>query len=302
MRYIQGKDIANKILQQISEKIQTEKLTPKLAIIKVGSDEATDIYVKNKVGDAAKVGIQTEVFGFDQIEVDHLAKLILELNKRKDINGYIIQLPLKIRGDIKEILTQIDPIKDVDGLNPLSLGGLWQDRNDIGYVPATVLGVWEAIKYVALEENTGVEDGRVMNSYLKGKNVVIINDSLIVGRPLAALLLNFGSTISICHKFTKDIGKYTSNADILISATGRVGIINAEMIKNKSVLIDVGIKRVGGEIRGDIDETSVKKKASWLTPVPNGIGPLTRAMLLQNVADAYIRQNSTKIVSKYQDD
>lgn len=292
MQYIDGRAIANSILEQISHEIKTAGYTPKLGIIKVGSDEATDIYVKNKVNDATKVGIQTEVFGFEDIDIQELEKLICVLNNRVDISGYIIQLPLKIRGDLKKILQIIDPIKDVDGLNPLSLGAVWQDREDIGYVPATVLGVVEAIKYVGQKELGGDMEGTdALIKYLKGKNVVIINDSLIVGRPLAAILLNYRSTVTICHKFTNDIAKYTSTADILISATGRVGMINAELIKKNAVVIDVGIKRVGSGIKGDVDEISVKSKASWLTPVPNGIGPLTRAMLLRNILDAYKRQN-----------
>lgn len=291
MKIIDGKKLAGEILKSLKERVQILPSTPKLAVVQIGYDQATEIYVKHKIQDAKIIGMDAEALVYDTSSMEDLLKITTELNNREDVSGYIIQLPVPIKGSIKKVFQNIKVEKDIDGLTISSLGSIWQNENNIGYVPATVRAVMECIKYVSVyadgeytidelnKDNVEIK----LNEYLKGKNVVIINESIIVGRPLAALMINRNATVSICHKYTKDLESLTKNADIIISATGVPNLIKSSMTKNDAVIIDVGIKRMGDSIVGDVDFKSFEHTDCWVTPVPGGVGPLTRAMLLDNV-------------------
>lgn len=308
MNLINGKDIATAILSKLKSRIAILEKKPKLGIIQIGNDTATQIYVDHKVKDAEKIGIETEVMHEEEIMFHDILKAVQEFNQRKDIHGYIIQLPIDLDGDLKSLLVNIDTLKDVDGMNPSNLGLIWQNVEKGVFLPATVLGIKECLKHVAIysddkftiDELTDeiIEDE--YRNFMRGKNVVIINHSIIVGRPLAGLMLNSDATVTICHKETENLTKHTRNADILISATGRKDIITVDMIKEGAVVIDVGIIREGKKVFGDVDFENVKNKVSWITPVPGGIGPLTRAMLLKNVYDAFIIQNKIDTVLEFE--
>ena len=258
----------------------------RLDIIWIGDNPESEIYVKHKKKAAESVGISVEIHKFPETaKTEEIMLLQKELNQDDIVTGYFIQLPIPEQIDKNRLFRKIDPVKDVDGLNPLNLGLLWQRQEALA--PATAAGIMRMIKKDVVVD-------------LMGKNVVIVNDSIIVGRPLAALLLKDGATVSICTKHTENLQEYTRVADILITATGVVGLIKGDMIKEGVVLIDVGTRRCTHvrdgksvcKICGDVEFDSCLEKASFITPVPGGVGPVTVAMLLANVCSAYKIQNS----------
>ena len=271
---IDGKKIAKKVREQVKKQVcelSIKGIKPKLAVIMVGEDMASKVYVKNKRKACNEVGIQYEEFILNEnIEMDELLELIKNLNERKDIHGILLQSPIPEHLDIYKAFETIDFKKDVDGFNPVNIGRLAFNRPT--FISCTPYGV---IKL--LEE---------YNINLKGANVVILGRSNIVGKPLAQCLLNKDATVTICHSNTTNIEEITKNADILISAIGKPNFVKEHMIKDGSVIIDVGINRIETKIVGDIDFKNVEKKASYITPVPGGVGPMTIAMLLNNVVIA----------------
>lgn len=269
-----GKALSKKIREQVKEEVDRLKqknIFPKLAVIMVGEDPASKVYVRNKSKACSDTGIEYEEFLLDEnTSMDELLKIIKELNERKDVHGILLQSPIPKPLDIYTAFETIDFRKDVDGFHPVNIGRLALKRQT--FISCTPHGVMKL-----LEE---------YNINLKGANVVILGRSNIVGKPLAQCLLNEDATVTICHSKTKNIEEITKNADILISAIGKPKFVTADMIKEGAVVIDVGINRLETEIVGDVDFEEISKKASYITPVPGGVGPMTIAMLLHNVVIA----------------
>lgn len=278
-RIIDGKKIAAQIRDNLKQKIAALPTAPQLAIVLVGNDEPSLIYVRNKQKAAAQIGLLSQLHHLDEnISEEELLKIIDQLNADSEINGIIVQLPLPKHLNTNRVINAISPLKDVDGFHPYNTGML-QNNEKPYFVAATPLGVMQLIKSVLPN--------------LSGKNVVLIGASLIVGRPLATLLLNQECTVTITHAQTRNIKELTAKADILVAACGVAKLVKADWIKENAVLIDVGINRDNGKICGDIDFDNVKEKALAITPVPGGVGPMTIAMLLSNTVDAFLLQHAT---------
>ena len=275
---INGKQTAADIEEKLKQTIADFPSAPQLAIILVGNDEPSLIYVRNKQKAAAKIGLLSQLYHLDEnISETELLKIIQQLNEDNTVNGIIVQLPLPKHLNTNRIINAIAPLKDVDGFHPYNTG-LLQNNEKPYFIAATPLGIMKLIKTIVPE--------------LTGKNVVLIGASLIVGRPLATLLLNQNCTVTITHAQTQNIKELTSKADILVAACGVTKLVKADWIKENSILIDVGINRDNGKLCGDIDFDDVKNKALAITPVPGGVGPMTIAMLLANTVDAYLLQHS----------
>lgn len=274
---IDGKKIANQILEDTKTGVADLGQKPKLAIILVGNDEASLIYVRNKQKAADEAGIIAELHHLnDTVTQSEVLELIDKCNQNDAINGIIVQLPLPEHLNTNEIINRISPQKDVDGFHPYNTG-LLQNNEEPFFVAATPLGIMKMIEKYC--------------SDLSGKNVVLIGASLIVGRPLATLMLNKECTVTVTHIHTKNIKELTAKADILVAACGVAKLVKKDWIKDGAILIDVGINRENGKLCGDIDFDNVKNKAAAITPVPGGVGPMTVAMLLHNTYRAYLLQH-----------
>ncbi|MBP3503147.1 MAG: bifunctional methylenetetrahydrofolate dehydrogenase/methenyltetrahydrofolate cyclohydrolase FolD [Clostridia bacterium] len=272
---IDGKSLAKKIRMELKEevdKLKKKNIYPKLAVIMVGDDKASKVYVKNKSKACEEIGIEYEEFLLDSnITMDELLNLIEELNERKDIHGILLQSPIPKHLDINKAFNKIDYKKDVDGFNPINVGKLVIGEDS--FISCTPYGV------IKMLEEYGIE--------IEGKNAVVIGRSNIVGKPLAQCLLAKNATVTICHSRTKNIHQITNNADIIVAALGKPKYLKDSMVKDGAVVIDVGINRTDdGKIVGDVDFESVSRKASYVTPVPGGVGPMTIAMLMNNVIKA----------------
>ena len=272
---IDGKVLAQKIRSNLKiecEELKKQGITPKLAVILVGDDSASKVYVKNKSKACEDVGIEFEEYLLDaDITQEKLIDLINVLNYKKDIHGILLQSPIPRHLDINEAFRTILPEKDVDGFNPLNVGKLTLNQDT--FVSCTPYGIMKMF------EEYGIS--------LSGKNVTIIGRSNIVGKPLIQCCLNKDATVTICHSNTKNLKEHTVNADIVIVAIGKPKFITEDMIKDGAVIIDVGINRLdNGKLVGDVDFENVEKKASYITPVPGGVGPMTVAMLMNNVIKA----------------
>lgn len=272
---LDGKMLAEKLKNGF--KIEVEKLKqvgihPKLAVIMVGEDPSSKIYVRNKSKDCEEVGIEYEEFFLkDTIEMKELLDIIESLNKREDIHGILLQSPIPKHLDIDLAFKTISPEKDVDGFNPLNVGKLVLNHDT--FISCTPYGIIKLLE----EYNIDVE----------GKHAVVIGRSNIVGKPMALCLLHKNATVTICHSKTKDLNQITKTADILIVAIGKPKFLKKEMVKEGAVVIDVGISRLEeGGISGDVDFDEVSKIAGYITKVPGGVGPMTRAMLLSNIIKA----------------
>lgn len=277
---IDGKELSKKIRSNL--KIECEELIikgikPKLAVIMVGEDPSSKVYIKNKSKACEDVGIQYKEYLLkENISQKDLIKLIQKLNFDKTINGILLQSPIPNNLDINEAFRTISVEKDVDGFNPLNVGKLVLNQDT--YVSCTPYGIMKIFEEYNID--------------LSGKNVVILGRSNIVGKPLIHCCLNKNATVTVCHSKTKDIKDITKNADILIVAIGNANFVTEDMVKQNSVIIDVGINRLeNGKITGDVDFENIKEKASYITPVPGGVGPMTIAMLMNNVIKATKRQN-----------
>ena len=278
---INGKKLAKEIREKLKDKcdeLKAEGIKPKLAVIMVGNDKASQIYVRNKSKVCDEIGIEFEEYLLDEkISQKDLINLIIKLNKDNTIHGILLQSPIPSNLDINEAFQTISPEKDVDGFNPLNVGKLCLNQDTfISCTPYGIMKMFEAY-----------------NIDLTGKNVTILGRSNIVGKPLIQCCLNKNATVTICHSKTKDLSKYTQNADIVISAVGKEKTITEDMIKQGAVIIDVGINRKDdGTITGDVDFENVYNKASYITPVPGGVGPMTIAMLMNNVIKACSLKNN----------
>lgn len=290
MILLDGKKVSNDIKNEITEQVKKMKAkgekVPHLAAIIVGNDGASLTYVASKVKACERVGFDSTMIRMPNTtsEIELLDK-IEELNENPDIDGFIVQLPLPKQINTQKVLLAVNPDKDVDGFHPMNFGRMALDMST--FIPATPFGILELL------DRYGVET--------KGKHTVVIGRSHIVGRPMSILMGRKGfpgnSTVTLTHSHTKNITQITSQADIIISALGVPNFLKAEMVKDDAVIIDVGITRVTDEstekgyyITGDVDFENVSKKASYITPVPGGVGPMTIAMLLKNTLLARERQ------------
>lgn len=272
---IDGKELAKKIRANLKidcENLKKKGINPKLAVIMVGDNPASKVYVKNKSKACEDVGIQYEEYLLSEdITQRELISLIDDLNLRDDIHGILLQSPIPDHLDINEAFRTISPQKDVDGFHPVSVGKLTLGQDT--FVSCTPYGV------IKMFEEYNID--------LEGKNLVIIGRSNIVGKPLIQCCLNKNATVTVCHSRTKDLAEHTKRADIVIVAIGKPKFLTADMVKDGVVVIDVGINRdENNKLCGDVDFENVSKKASYITPVPGGVGPMTIAMLMNNVIKA----------------
>lgn len=279
-RIIDGKVISASVKERVKAEVSALKekgITVGLAVIIVGEDPASKVYVSNKKKACENLGIISEEYALPENTTnEELLALIKELNNKPSINGILCQLPLPRHLDEKLIINSIDPEKDVDAFHPFNVGKIM--IGDFYFLPCTPAGVMEMLKY----ENIEVE----------GKNCVVIGRSNIVGKPMNMLLLHQNGTVTVCHSKTKNLESICRNADILVAAVGRPKFVTEDMVKEGAVVIDVGINRVDGKLCGDVDFENVKNKASAITPVPGGVGPMTIAMLMQNTLTAAKKQNN----------
>lgn len=276
MELLDGKTLANDILDKLSLKVKQLDTAPNLVVIQVGNDLASSVYVRNKERTAERVGINSETVKLSKhITQDELLEIIDKYNHFKDVNGILVQLPLPKHIDEQVILEAISPMKDVDGFHPLNVGKLNIGQKQM--IPSTPAGIMELLKANHIE--------------LEGKHVVIVGRSNIVGKPLAHLLLEANATVTIAHSRTKDLKQLTKLADILVVAVGQPELITKDYVKTGAVVIDVGINRTESGLKGDVDFNNVKSKVAAITPVPGGVGPMTIAMLMNQTYQAYCTQN-----------
>ena len=280
MILIDGKGTAKKIREKLKievEELKKNNINPRLAVIMVGDNSASHIYVRNKSKACNEIGIEFEEHLLpENITQNELIDLIEKLNNRKEINGILLQSPIPDVLDINEAFRKISPEKDVDGFNPINVGKLVLNQNT--FISCTPFGI------IKLLEEYGIS--------IEGKQAVIVGRSNIVGKPMSSCLLNKNATVTICHSKTRDLPSITKQADILVAAIGKSEFITEDMVKEGAVVIDVGINRdENGKLKGDVDFEKVSKKASYITPVPGGVGPMTIAMLMYNVVKATKNQN-----------
>lgn len=275
-----GKALSLKLKEQMKQRIAQLKqqgINPKLVVVLVGDNSASQVYVRNKHKSCGEVGIESEVITMpEQTTQQELLEVVERLNQDETVDGILVQLPLPKQIDEKTVLRSILPEKDVDGFHPVNVGLL--SIGDECFAPATPSGI------IAMFQEYGID--------IAGKNCVVIGRSNIVGKPMAALLLKNNATVTICHSKTEDLASYTRRADVVIVATGRRHTLTAEMVKEGAVVVDVGMNRnEQGKLCGDVDYEEVKEKASFITPVPGGVGPMTIIELLENTIQAAQRHH-----------
>jgi methylenetetrahydrofolate dehydrogenase (NADP+)/methenyltetrahydrofolate cyclohydrolase len=276
---IDGKVVAQQIEAEVREAIDRLGISPGLVAVRVGNDPASEVYVRNKAKKARELGLSgTELVHPESMSEAELLAEVERLNRDDAVDGILVQLPLPKQIDSKKVIDAIDPAKDVDGFHPINVGLLHLGRESL--VPCTPAGV------IRLIESTGQS--------IEGKHAVVIGRSDIVGKPVAALLLQRHATVTICHSRTRDLAAVAREADILIAAIGKARFVTADMIKPGAIVIDVGINRLVvdgiGKLAGDVDFAAAKEVAGWITPVPGGVGPMTIAMLMQNTVRAAERR------------
>ena len=279
-KLIDGKALAAQVKAEAAADtaaLKEKGITPCLAVILVGEDPASQVYVRGKAKDCGECGIDSRVLRLPESTTqEQLLTLVHQLADEKAVNGILVQLPLPAHIDEKAVIDAIPPEKDVDGFSPVNVG-----RMQIGepcYLPCTPAGC------VRMIESTGTS--------IDGKHAVVIGRSNIVGKPAAILLLAKNATVTICHSHTANLKELCASADILVAAVGKAGFVTGDMVKPGAVVIDVGINRgADGKLHGDVDFAAAAEKASFITPVPGGVGPMTRAMLMKNTVQAAARQN-----------
>ncbi len=267
-----AQDIRNEVRQRALELKEQQDIIPGLAVVLVGEDPASQVYVGRKAKACAEVGFVSREYKLPAAtDEEKLLKIIHKLNKDKSIHGILVQLPLPKHISTENVIAAIDPHKDVDGFHPYNVGGLVTGMPL--FVPCTPRGIMELLA------RSGID--------LTGKEAVVVGRSNIVGKPMAFLLLAQNSTVTICHSRTKDLPAVTGRADVLIAAIGKPHFIKADMVKEGAVVIDVGVNRLeNGKLAGDVAFDEVAAKASYITPVPGGVGPMTIAILMKNTLDA----------------
>lgn len=281
---IDGKAIAASVRAEVAEevsKLKEQGITPGMAVVIVGDDPASRIYVNNKKKACAEVGIYSEEYALPaDTTQEALTALVKELNGRKDINGILVQSPLPKGLDEKAVVETIDPNKDVDAFHAVNVGKIM--IGDFDFLPCTAAGIIELL------DRSGVE--------IEGKHCVVVGRSNIVGKPMAMLLLHRNGTVTICHSRTRNLAEICREADILVAAVGKANFITADMIKPGAAVIDVGMNRdENGKLCGDVDYVEAEKVAGWITPVPGGVGPMTIAMLMKNAVNGAKIQNGLAV-------
>lgn len=271
---IDGKLVSKKIKQEVADEVVALKekgITPGLAVIIVGDDPASRVYVNNKKKSCAEVGFYSEEYALPaETTMEELLEVIDVLNNREDINGILCQLPLPKHLDEKAVIDYIDAKKDVDAFSPVNVGKIM--IGDYDFLPCTPAGVMELLEHYNIE--------------VEGKECVVIGRSNIVGKPMSMLLLHKNGTVTTCHSRTRDLKKVCARADILVAAVGIAEFVTADMVKPGAVVIDVGMNRKDGKLCGDVKFDEVAEKASFITPVPGGVGPMTIAVLMKNTLKA----------------
>ncbi len=274
MSIIDGKALSEKIREELKGKVtelKSKGITPGLAVILVGDDPASAIYVRNKEKGCIDLGMHSVVHKLDaDTKQDKLISLIHDLNNDKAIHGILVQLPLPKHLDSLAVLREVNPDKDVDGLHVVTAGRLMVGEK--GFIPCTPKGIIKLIK------TTGIE--------IAGKKAVVVGRSNMVGKPVSLLLQRENATVTMCHSKTKNLAEECSRADILVAAIGRPEMITGDFVKEGAVVIDVGTSRVDGKLKGDVLFSEAEKKAAYITPVPGGVGPMTITMLLENTLEA----------------
>jgi len=272
---IDGNALAKTIRAEVAGRtaaLKARGVNPALSIILVGEDPASQVYTKHKVNDSAQTGLEAtlETYPADMSEADLLARVRV-LNDDPKVHGILVQLPLPKHMDSQKVIETISPAKDVDGFHVASAGALMTGAP--GFWPCTPYGCMKMLESIGYE--------------LRGKHAVVIGRSNIVGKPMAMMLLGKSATVTICHSATQDLGAITRQADVIVAAVGKLNLVTADMVKPGAVVIDVGMNRKpDGKLAGDVDFDGVKEVAGWITPVPGGVGPMTRAMLLANTLEA----------------
>lgn len=281
-RLLDGKSIAATVRQQVAERVgqmtDQGQQPPGLAVIMVGADPASEVYVRNKRKACDAAGIRSHAWDLAaDTPADELLALIDRLNADPEINGILVQLPLPRHINPDVVIDRIDPAKDVDGFHPWNIGRLAQRKPRLR--PCTPLGIMRLLAH------TGID--------LHGVRATIVGASNIVGRPMALELLLAGVTTTVCHRFTRDLPDELSRAELVIAAVGKPGLIRGEWIREGAIVIDVGINRqADGSLIGDVEFGPASERASWITPVPGGVGPMTVAMLMQNTVEACLTQRT----------
>jgi methylenetetrahydrofolate dehydrogenase (NADP+)/methenyltetrahydrofolate cyclohydrolase len=274
-KLIDGKEVARIMRGEMKDEVKNllvdRGIIPGLAVVIVGEDPASQVYVRNKEKGCAEVGIYSEkhALAADSKE-DELLSLIIKLNKNPKIHGILVQLPLPEQIDEKKVISAIDPDKDVDGFHPINVGRLM--IGEALFPPCTPSGIMELLKRSNVE--------------LKGKRAVVVGRSNIVGKPIALMLLAEHATVTICHSRTRDLAQEIRGGDVVIAAVGKPQMVKGDMIKEGAVVIDVGVNRLNDKLVGDVDFEAAKERASLITPVPGGVGPMTITMLLKNTIKA----------------
>jgi methylenetetrahydrofolate dehydrogenase (NADP+)/methenyltetrahydrofolate cyclohydrolase len=279
---IDGNALAKKIRAEVAQRtaaLKAKGVTPGLAVILVGEDPASQVYVKHKVNDSREAGLNSVLERYPAtMDEEQLLARIRALNEDPFIHGILVQLPLPKHMDANKVIEAISPAKDVDGFHVASAGALLIGRP--GFWPCTPYGCMKMLESIGYE--------------LRGKNAVVIGRSNIVGKPMALMLLQKNATVSICHSATKDLKAHTLQADLVVAAVGKRDMLTADMVKPGAVVIDVGMNRNDeGKLCGDVDFAGVSEVAGWITPVPGGVGPMTRAMLLVNTLEAAERDQGS---------
>ncbi|MBI5152517.1 bifunctional 5,10-methylenetetrahydrofolate dehydrogenase/5,10-methenyltetrahydrofolate cyclohydrolase [Candidatus Peregrinibacteria bacterium] len=282
MELIDGKKVASELIERVKREFDILKketgTTPKLVIIQVGEDSASDVYIKQKRNACEKAGILYEHLKYGpEITTEELIKKIVQLNEDRSVTGILVQSPMSDNIDEPKVFKAISPYKDVDGFTAYNMGKMLLSVAFEDLVPCTARGVIRLLEAYKID--------------ISGKNAVMVGSSNIVGKPLAVMLSNRKATVTICNSKTRDLGAHTIHADILCVAVGKAGIITSDMVKDGAVVIDIGINRLeNGKLVGDCDFKNVSKKASFITPVPGGVGPMTVACLMENMLIASRKQ------------
>jgi methylenetetrahydrofolate dehydrogenase (NADP+)/methenyltetrahydrofolate cyclohydrolase len=281
-KIINGNAVAQHVIAKVRRELallEAINVKPTLAVVLVGENPASKLYVEKKQQMCEQLGLGFELRALDEkISEQELKGIINELNYSLNVHGILVQLPLPENLRQEAILGCISPLKDVDGFSALNLGLLFYGESSLAACTAKAI--------IRLIESSGTK--------IEGANVCVINHSIVVGKPLVLMLLHRNATVTVCHKFTKDLALHTRQADILITAVGKPGLIKADMVKQGAVVIDAGIAKAGDKTLGDVDFEGVSKVASFITPVPGGVGPMTVAYLMENTVNAALLQQSQK--------
>jgi len=280
MEILDGKKVSQEIKQIYKEKIQNLGSVPSLIVLTVNPDDASNIYINQKEKACKEMGIHFDKHSFlEDASQDEVVSFIHKLNKDKKVDGILLQLPIPSHLNARDIINEIDPSKDVDGLTDRNAGRLIHNQNVLS--PCTALGVIDLLDAYNIE--------------LKGKNVLLIGRSDLVGKPLISMFLNRDSTVTMAHSKSGNLKEIAKSADIIVVATGKPGLITSDMVKDGAIVVDVGINRINGKIVGDVDFDAVKEKTSYITPVPGGVGPMTIASLVRNVYYAHLARKTKEV-------